>query len=83
MKGASAEPLVRINIPPNTSIMANTGSSQYFLRCEMYRKNSCKKLIAKSLELLPHRFAGSAGVGSRQPVGEHVTLLSKGNTVSN
>src|SRR3954466_2855427 len=60
MKGATAEPLVRITRPPNTTIITRIGSSQNFLRARMKRQSSARKSIQRPsklqrrLELIPH-----------------------------
>src|ERR1700755_774496 len=54
MKGATAEPLVRITRPPNTTIITRIGSSQNFLRTRMKRQSSASKSIQFPSKLIAH-----------------------------
>src|SRR4051812_4663824 len=56
MKGATADPLVRITSPPNTTIITRTGSNQNFLRTRMKRQSSARKSIQRPSELIAHAF---------------------------
>src|SRR3954462_11132112 len=68
MKGATAEPLVRITRPPNTTIITRIGNSQNFLRTRMKRQSSARKSIQRPSELIAHAFRRRTGRIADDPV---------------
>src|SRR5690242_17735011 len=54
MKGATAEPFVKITSPPKRSITNTSGISQNFFRTRINSQNSTKKDTALLLKLFCH-----------------------------
>src|SRR6516162_9293505 len=68
MNGATAEPWVRMISPPKMAMMINTGSSQNFFRTLRNAKNSRRKLIIDTSELILERFRRRTRRRSDDPI---------------
>src|SRR5438309_178962 len=68
MNGATAEPLVRMIKPPNTTIITRMGSSQNFLRTRMKRQSSARKSIQRPSKLIAHALGRRTGRIANDPI---------------